>query len=192
MIVSRATTTTARSARRLAELRLRALDDRWRHVLGVVKRADQVADVVMPEDHDVLLAAAWLHDIGYVSRDATGFHPLDGARFLERHGIDRRIVCLVAHHSAARFEAEERGLAGSLAVYQREEGPVADCLTWADMTTGPQGQRVTFEERVAEVFTRYPHDDPVHRAIARARDELEGAVRRTEERLASARTAQPM
>jgi hypothetical protein len=59
-----------------------------------------------------------------------------------------------------------------------------DVLTCADMTVGPQGERVTFEERIAEILDRYPEGDPVHRAIVRARGELEAAVRRAEARRA--------
>jgi hypothetical protein len=61
-----------------------------------------------------------------------------------------------------------------------------DALTCADLTVGPQGQRVTLEERIAEILDRYPESDPVHRAIMHARVELEAAVRRAEARLAIA------
>jgi hypothetical protein len=84
------------------------------------------------------------------------------------------------------FEATERGLARELAAFERETGPVTDALTWADMTVGPEGQPLTFEERIAEILDRYPQDDPVHRAIMRARFELESAVRRAEARVALA------
>jgi putative nucleotidyltransferase with HDIG domain len=53
-----------------------------------------------------------LHDIGYApSLVATGFHPVDGARFLRAQGTPEVVVSLVAHHSGAVFEAEQRGLA---------------------------------------------------------------------------------
>ncbi len=41
---------------------------------------------------------------------ATGFHPLDGARYLRMKNVDERLVRLVAHHSCALCEARERGL----------------------------------------------------------------------------------
>jgi hypothetical protein len=44
-----------------------------------------------------MVMAAWLHDIGYAPELAvTGFHPLDGARFLRRAGADGQVVSLVA------------------------------------------------------------------------------------------------
>jgi hypothetical protein len=58
-----------------------------------------------------------------------------------------------------------------------------DALTFADMTTGPAGQAMTLDERIEEVQRRYPSDDPVHRASARARPLLQAAVDRTRERL---------
>jgi hypothetical protein len=49
----------------------------------------------------------------------TGLRPLDGARYLEALGVDRRLCCLVAHHSGATFEAEERGFTTELAAFER-------------------------------------------------------------------------
>ena len=54
------------------------------HSQGVARMAAEIADAV-PEDADLLSAAAVLHDVGYAPRLAgTGFHPLDGARFPPR------------------------------------------------------------------------------------------------------------
>ena len=137
------------------------------------------------------MAAAFLHDVGYApSLHWLGFHAVDGARFLRAHGQER-LACLVAHHSGARLEAEERGLLEELAVFPVEDGPVMDALTFADMTTGPAGQPMTLDERIEEVQRRYPPDDPVHRAIVRARPELQAAIDRTRQRL-DGRSAQPM
>lgn len=68
----------------------RALPRRWRHVQSVADRARWVAKALfLPDD---LVAAAWLHDIGYVPELAqTGFHPFDGARYLRRVGIDGQV-----------------------------------------------------------------------------------------------------
>ena len=148
--------------------------------------------IVLPaNDGEALVAAALLHDIGYApSLNWLGFHPVDGARFLRAQGRER-LACLVAHHSGARFEAEERGLVEELAAFPVEDGPVMDALSFADMTTGPVGQPVTLEQRVEEVQCRYSSDDPVRRAIVRARPELEAAIDRTRQRL-DGEPAQPM
>jgi hypothetical protein len=63
------------------------------------------------------VAAAWLHAIGYApSIGHTRFRPLDGARHRRDQGWPTSVVNLVAHHSGARFEAEERGLTTVLPV----------------------------------------------------------------------------
>lgn len=87
------------------------LPRRWAHSQGVAKRAVELA-AVLGSNAELMLSAAVLHDVGYAPRLAlTGFHPLDGARFLrDVHGADRRLVRLVANHSLALLKAEERGL----------------------------------------------------------------------------------
>ena len=102
------------------------------------------------------------------------------------------MVGAVAHHSCARFEAEERGLASELETFAEPSEAVMDALAYADMTTGPTGRGVTVEERLAEILERYGPDDPVHRAISRARVDLVAAVRRTEIRLAAEDADHPM
>ncbi|WP_323098242.1 hypothetical protein [Intrasporangium sp. YIM S08009] len=38
-------------------------------------------------------AAAWLHDVGYAPSVAqTEFHPLDGARFLQKYGVASEVA----------------------------------------------------------------------------------------------------
>ncbi|MFD6715851.1 HD domain-containing protein [Micromonospora chalcea] len=177
-------------AARLAELHLaEALPRRWAHVRGVAAKAERLARLIGAE-RDVLVASAWVHDIGYAPEIVdTGFHSLDGARWLLREQFDHRIAALVAHHSCASFEAEERGLGGALAKeFPREESAVADALWFADMTTGPDGQDLSVEERLSEIRKRYGPQDLVTRFWQRAEAPLLEAVRRTETRLA----AQPM
>jgi hypothetical protein len=179
--------TSVEAARELAEQKLAAaLPGRWTHVQAVGARAAELSPAAGP-DADVLVAAAWLHDIGYgpeIAESGTGFHPLDGARFLRAAGVDERIVGLVAHHTCAHVEAEERGLADVLAAeFPREQSPTADLLWYADLTTGPDGQRVTVPERLAEIEHRYAPTDPVHRFIVRARPEIMAAAARAAQRV---------
>ena len=170
-----------------AEGLLAPLGDRWAYVQAVAEQAARIAPAVLPAaERDLLVAAAWLHDIGYApSLATTGLHPLDGARHLETLGVDRRLCCLVAHHSGATFEAEEGGFAAELAAFEREDSPVMDALTYADMTIGPAGQRLDFDARIAEILERYPPGHPVHRAISRSRPTLAAAVDRTARQLTS-------
>ncbi|MEV0570198.1 HD domain-containing protein [Dactylosporangium sp. NPDC050588] len=165
-----------------------ALPRRWTHVQAVGAKAERVATSFGRPDRDVLAAAAWLHDVGYApSLTTTGFHPLDGARWLRSEGFDDRVAALVAHHSCAVVEAEERGLAGALrAEFVREESPTADVLWYCDMTTGPDGQDLDVVERLTEITSRYGPEHIVTRFIERARGEITAAVRRAEAHLAAA------
>ncbi|MGP3688568.1 HD domain-containing protein [Streptomyces sp. IBSNAI002] len=175
---------TPRGAAGLARSLLPPLGDRWLHTQGVAARARELAQAVPEGERGLLVAAAWLHDIGYAPPlHDSGFHPLDGARHLTVLGASGRLVRLVAHHSGAAYEAEQRGLSAELAVYEREDSALLDALTCADMTTGPAGQRLGFKRRLDEILVRYPPDSDVHTAVSTAVPYLAGAVARTSERL---------
>lgn len=175
------------NARQLAAELVGPLGTRWLHVKAVAKCATEVGrEFVGEEMRAVLVTAAWLHDIGYSPEIGhTRFHPLDGARYLRDEGWPETIVNLVAHHSGARFEAEQRGLAAELAEFPFPDGPLLDALALADLTTGPSGERLTYDERIAEILRRYPEDDPVHRAWLTAAPVLRESVQRAEARLAA-------
>lgn len=179
----------AEQARRLAEEHLSAaLPRRWRHVQGVARRAAAVAPLIGDQTSE-LVCAAWLHDIGYAPPlTVSGFHPLDGARYLTTMNMPRRLVCLVAHHSYAALEAELRGLAAELAAFGDESGAVRDALWYCDITTSPDGESVTAEKRMTEIKERYGPDHLVTRFITQAKPELLAAVERTERRMAQTST----
>ncbi len=77
-----------RAARDLAQHFVEPLGRRWLHVQSVAATARQNAsDAGLGQ---ALVAAAWLHDIGYAEAlHETGFHPVDGAQYLHDHGWDR-------------------------------------------------------------------------------------------------------
>jgi hypothetical protein len=156
---------------------------RWHHVRGVARQAHRVSKTLHEDDRPYLVAAAWLHDIGYApTLAATAFHPLDGARHLRALGQER-LAGLVAYHSSARWEAEALGLSDHLAGFPREDSATADALTYCDMTTSPAGQPITLADRLAEITQRYGTEHLVVRCLQRAHDHLAGAVHRTEKRL---------
>lgn len=65
---------------------LTQLDERRRaHSLAVAKAAATRKRYVPAEDQDELITAALLHDIGYAVPDL-GFHPIDGATYLQERG----------------------------------------------------------------------------------------------------------
>lgn len=100
-----------------AKALLSPLGNRWEHVQGVVRQGGQIAHILSVNDQQYLIAAAYLHDIGYApSLRKTGFHPLDGACYLSLQG-QMRLVSLVAYHSEAQFEADMRGLTPELSSF---------------------------------------------------------------------------
>jgi len=147
-----------------------SLPRRWAHVQGVAARARGLAPV-LGADADLLEAAAWLHDIGYAPDLAiTGLHALDGARYLrDAQHTDAMLCRLVAHHSCAIVEAEERGLADVLGL-EFEPAPhvLSSVLTYCDMTTSPDGELVPAGRRLAEIHDRYGPGHLVSRSIQRA------------------------
>ena len=170
-------------ARELAYRFLHGDPDRWLHVQAVAARADELRPAVTAADGSLLVTAAWLHDIGYSSAlRETGFHPLDGARYLAGHGHPREAT-LVAHHSGARFVAEVRGLVAELAEFAFVEDPLTDALTYADQTVGPRGQRLSVADRLAEAVRRHGPDAPSSLAAPRRDPYLHAAAERTEARL---------
>ncbi|MGG2465634.1 HD domain-containing protein [Streptomyces sp. RGM 3693] len=171
------------------------LPRRWSHSLGVAERARSLQPI-LGDDAVLMEAAAVLHDIGYSPRIAsTGFHPLDGARFLrDQEAVDERVVRLVAHHSCALLEAEERGLREELETeFELERPELVDALLFCDMTTTPDGGCTSSAARVAEIVNRYGPDTIVGRFIQRAAPEIHAAVQRVEGRLHEAgAVGQPM
>jgi hypothetical protein len=76
---------------------------------------------------------------------------------------------LVAHHSCAIIEAEERGLADVLALeFEPAPDVLSHVLTFCDMTTGPDGELTPVDERLAGICHRYGPDHLVSRSIHRA------------------------
>lgn len=172
-----------RRAAEQATALLAPLGDRWLHVQGVVKTAQWVSEVLDEEDRSYLIAAAYLHDIGYApSLRETGFHPLDGACYIRSFGYER-LACLVAHHSEARFEAQLRGLALELNDFPRERSATADALTYCDLTVDSVGNPTSLQERAHDLYSRYGETDIVSQAFRQAMPYLSLAIARTRLRL---------
>ncbi len=147
-------------------------------------RAGEIGPTVVGPKTGVLRAAAHLHDIGYASELATtGFHPLDGARFVRDQGFPE-LAALVAHHTGARREAALRGFNAFLDEFPYEDSLVLRALTYCDLTTGPDGSRTRVVDRLAEIQERYGQGHVVSRAIRAGAEEFKEIEREIEGLLA--------
>lgn len=164
-----------------AEL-LADLGRRWEHVQTVGRLADQLVSAgrLAP----AVAAGAWLHDVGYApALRVTGFHALDGASHVRRIGAPDEIVALVAWHTGALFEAEERGLSEELWQMPRPDSGALDALTLLDLVAAPDGGLTDPEARLSEILSRYDESSPVYRAVTLSRDALLASAEQARTRL---------
>ncbi len=70
-----------------AESALASMEDRWLHTQSVAALASEL-QARTGDVSDAVVSAAWLHDVGYGPDVVdTGFHPIDGARWLRNQGV---------------------------------------------------------------------------------------------------------
>ena len=184
-----------RTAQQLARSLLGGLPDRWMHTQAAAAQALLVAAAVSPPERDLLIAAAWLHDIGYAAQlNETGFHPIDGARHLRALGAPLPLAALVADHSEAALLAEARGLLDQLeAEFPRAGLLVSDALAYADMTAGPTGQRMTVPDRLVDIRLRHAAEPaPLNAARLSREPLLTAAGARVQRRLTDANIRQSL
>jgi predicted hydrolase (HD superfamily) len=122
------------------------------HSLRTARKAAELAQRFPRSRLTDVVAAAWLHDIGYAARlRRTGFHPLDGALYLISQDWPERIVRLVAHHSLAAFEAPFHGVGPHLGVIEPVMGVDADILISADLQSGSGEPIPTVAQRLEQM-----------------------------------------
>ena len=126
------------------------------HCLAVASRCEQEGER-RGLSSDFLFYAGLFHDIGKAPElIQTGFHPLDGARYLLHLG-ELDLAHLVARHSGAPREAELLGLA--LDPWDSPADPrYQDLLDKVDLTTSPGGREVSLRERIDDICRRYGED----------------------------------
>ena len=164
---------------------LSGVGTRLAHSRTVAHQAGLAVAVLDAPWSAALLDAAWLHDIGYApSLAITGFHPLDGARWLRVEGWPAEVCCLVAWHTRAGTEAALRDLGTSLAAEFPAPPELAQAaLAWADLTSSPTGGCCNATDRLAEIQSRYSPGSVVHRSISANLPSLLADVARIEERI---------
>jgi len=121
------------------------------------------------ERSEILARSALLHDIGYApALRRFGYHPLDGAVFLEGQGEHPWVVEGVLRHS----QADRKSGLVPLAAEQYAVRPALDDAAWlvravtiSDWRAAGIGQRVSFARRYQDIAVRNPDKpDKVRRA----------------------------
>ena len=157
---------------------------RYRHMVGAARAAHHAGGLLLEgEDLEVLVDAAFLHDVGYAV-PRTGFHSVDGAELLLREGWPVRVASLVAHHSYARTVAPAAGRIAALARFPLETGLVHDLLVYADMSVEPGGSSVLLEQRIADIGRRHVGCTPTGEVHDERAAQLRAAVARVDGELA--------
>lgn len=169
-------------AQEIARDLVASMEPRWSHLQAVGRLAEGLAAQKGIPEH--VVAAAWLHDIGYGERiNIRGFHPLDGAVYLRTIDAPTEVVALVAWHTGASYEAEQRGLLGDLEKLPRPAAEDLDALTMVDLAISPSGEPTLDLDRIAEILTRYEENDAVHQAVKASMPHLLRSSARAKARL---------
>ncbi len=159
-----------REAQELATSLLRDVPGRLAHVRGAAVIAGMAAGALGVDEPDTVVAAAWLHDIGYSPAIVrTGFHPLDGALHLAGEGWPETTVLLVAHHSHAAVLAPYYGVWRHYALFDHAHGDADDVITFSDLRAGFDGMGADPLDRIEDMRRRHIDRTLVPHEIGEAR-----------------------
>jgi hypothetical protein len=101
-------------------------------------------------------------------------------------GLDSRLCDLVAYHTGAIHEAQQRGFESALLrEFDVPPEPLAEALVYCDITTGPNGDQVDVHQRLADIQERYGAGHPVSRALGKAKASFVESVKKVEARLSA-------
>lgn len=136
---------------------------RWRHILGVARRAKELAEKLKPQDEQFaqdMFLLGMLHDFGYEFAEEPGKHPQVGAEILKRQGY--RFWQAVENHGNVNVD---------------EVSDELFILSCADMTTGPDGEFFTMRERIDNMAERYGKNSHAHQKAIIAAERLQADPR---------------
>lgn len=119
-------------------------ESRWKHILGVARRCKELACKFKPNDNkyaEDMFLLGLLHDFGYEFIESNESHAFIGGEILKRSGY--RYWQEVSLHGNDKVEN------------MSDELFILNC---ADMTTGPNGQDLTMDERLEDIGKRFGFD----------------------------------
>lgn len=119
-------------------------ENRWQHILGVARKAKILADKLKPNNvqyaEDMFLLGI-MHDLGYEFMESNASHAAIGGEILKRSGY--QYWQEVTQHGDETVDD------------MTDELFILNC---ADMSTGPNGEDFTFDERLKEIAQRFGKD----------------------------------
>ena len=118
--------------------------NRWQHILGVARKCKEYATKFRPDDSkfaEDMFVLGMLHDMGYEFNQNNASHAAVGGEILKRNNY--RYWQEVALHGDETVE----NMTDELFI-----------LNSADMSTGPNGEDFTFDERLKEIASRFGKD----------------------------------
>jgi HD domain len=173
-------------ADRLADF-LSPEENRYHHILGVVRLMKEILPKLNfnEEVKKELIQAAYLHDIGYSPKlNKTNFHPFDGACFAFKAGFNKPVIAAVLFHSEA-YETVKEKRSDLLPAYSlnhdlldEQDRLFTDLVTYCDVQTSPQGEKVSLDERVRDVVKRYGEHHPVSRMMIQCKPKYQDIINR--------------
>ena len=118
--------------------------NRWQHILGMARKAKILADKLKPNNvqyaEDMFLLGM-MHDLGYEFIESNTSHAAIGGEILKRNNY--RYWQEVSLHGDEKVD----NMSDELFI-----------LNSADMSTGPNGEDFTFDERLKEIAQRFGKD----------------------------------
>lgn len=158
---------------------------RLNHIKMVVSNIKELSNLcdLSSKSYDILLASAYLHDIGYLNTlNKFNFHAYDGYVYLLNKGFDISVCNLVLHHtyselldvitSDTKKEVLDCYRSNKLVNLSSEEMYLFKLLSLADMTSDGKGNKVTIAERIEDIRFRYGKDSIVYNHILEVKNFL--------------------
>lgn len=162
-------------------------ENRYHHILGVVRNMKETLPKLdlNEEVKKELIQAAFLHDIGYSPKlNKNNFHPFDGAHFAQQAGFPKPVIAAILFHSEA-YETVKETRSDLFPTYSlnhdlldEQDRLFIDLVTYCDVQTSPQGEKISLDERVQDVVNRYGKTHPVSQMMIHCKPKYQNTIER--------------
>lgn len=138
-------------------------ENRWKHILGVSRKAKEFACKFKPNDSNFaedMFLLGLLHDMGYEFMESNAGHAAIGGEILKRNNYKYWQEVFLHGDETVEDMSDELFI-----------------LNCADMSTGPSGENFTFEERLAEIASRFGKDADAYKKCVTETEKLKADKR---------------